>query len=107
MIDDKETINPLLTKSTHSNNKVSTIPMTGNELPFLSATISFENINYTLHPTNNTKCYQKWQNLFSCFNRTINKQILFNLSGVFQTGMNAILGRNPILSRYLFRIANA
>jgi ATP-binding cassette subfamily G (WHITE) protein 2 len=50
------------------------------------STISFNSINYTIH---STKCYNSF--LASCIKKK-QKQILYDLSGIFQPGMNAILG---------------
>ncbi|CAF0868985.1 unnamed protein product [Rotaria sp. Silwood1] len=50
------------------------------------STISFDSLNYTISS-------KKWYNLFSesCFENQ-QKQILYNVTGIFKPGMNAILG---------------
>ena len=50
------------------------------------STISFNSINYTIH---SRKCSDY---LFASCLKDKHKQILYNLSGVFKPGMNAILG---------------
>jgi hypothetical protein len=102
----KDIICPLLTRPTHIDNKISpsnhgetVLPIKNSEMNGThviplneSITISFENINYILGQTENIKFYQKWKKIFSYCKQTPNKQILFDLSGVFPPGMNAILG---------------
>jgi ABC-type bacteriocin/lantibiotic exporter with double-glycine peptidase domain len=55
-------------------------------LHFQSITISFHEINYYV----NDKTKQK---IFSCYKSKPTKQILFNITGGFSPGMNAILGK--------------
>jgi hypothetical protein len=105
----KDIISPLLSQKTHEHDDAITIDsstshsvlpinktqMNGTHvIPFdadlyKSITISFEKINYTIGQTTNNKYCQ---NVFSCWKQTPNKQILFDLSGFFTPGMNAILG---------------
>jgi hypothetical protein len=66
---------------------------------FESMIISFEKINYTIGQTTNDKYYQKWEKIFSSCKQTLNKQILFDLSGIFTPGMNAILGMYYFLDK--------
>jgi len=111
----QDTICPLLPRPTYDDNEIieiessndnqSVLPVNNNssqpngkhvisldENILKSMTISFEKINYTIGETKNIKSYQKWKNIFSSCKRTLNKQILFDLSGIFTPGMNAILG---------------
>jgi hypothetical protein len=109
----KDIIRPLLTQPTHvdteiieigssshdqsilsiNNQKMNgTYPVSSDDDMFKSATISFEKINYTVGQTTNLKYHHKWKKIFSCCKQTLNKQILFDLSGIFTPGMNAILG---------------
>jgi hypothetical protein len=109
LVNDENTgsISPLLTRSTNVEdviepmqtilsvkkqitNGTHTISMDENVLK--SMTISFDKINYTINQITTMKSYHKWKNMFSCYKQTLNKQILFDLSGVFTPGMNAILG---------------
>lgn len=115
LVNDESTgsISPLLTRPTHdndeiieiepSNNKQTDLPLKNrqtngihkipiDENVLKSMIISFDKINYTIGQTTNIKSYHKWKNMFSICKQTLNKQILFNLSGVFTPGMNAILG---------------
>jgi hypothetical protein len=111
----QDTISPLLPRPTYddievieiesSNDNQSVLPVNNNSFKsngkhvilldeniFKSMTISFEKINYIIGQTTNIKSYQKWKKIFSSCKRTRNKQILFDLSGIFKPGMNAILG---------------
>ncbi len=115
--ENKDMVCPLLTKSTHGNNNniaVESSQSHSNHNPSIlslnniktnqtnvllshknaskSVTISFERINYTINPTTTSQHFLQWRKLLSCCKHTLNKQILFNLSGVFKPGMNAILG---------------
>ncbi|CAF0981444.1 unnamed protein product [Rotaria sordida] len=112
-------ISPLLTRSTHAedgiiemesststsysnhnqsivwlkNTKINeTDEILCDENVFKTITISFEKINYTIDQTTNIKHCYKWQQIFSHNKQTTKKQILFDLSGIFTPGMNAILG---------------
>ncbi|CAF2615040.1 unnamed protein product [Rotaria sp. Silwood2] len=110
-------ISPLLRRSTHADNDVIDIESSksySNHNQSISSlkntkinqtdiilydehenktmTISFEKINYTIDQTTNIKQWYKWQQIFSCYKQTTKKQILFDLSGIFTPGMNAILG---------------
>ena len=89
----KDIISPLLSRTTHANHDTITIDTKSNgtydDNLFKSITISFEKINYTIGRTGNNEHCQK---IFSCWKQTPNKQILFDLSGIFTPGMNAILG---------------
>ena len=93
----KDIISPLLSQTTHANHDTITIDTKSNGTHVVSyddnllksITISFEKINYTIGRTANNGYCQK---IFSCWKQTPNKQILFDLSGVFTPGMNAILG---------------
>jgi len=97
----KDIISPLLTRPpTHVDNEQSILSIKNSKINgtqfdeniFKSITISFENINYTIGQTTDIKYYQKWKKLFSYCKPIQNKQILFDLSGIFKPGMNAILG---------------
>jgi hypothetical protein len=79
----------ILSADNQKLNGTHTIPVDENVLELM--TISFEKVNYTIGQTNNDK-YYKWKNIFSTCKETSNKQILFDLSGIFTPGMNAILG---------------
>ncbi|CAF3424351.1 unnamed protein product [Rotaria sp. Silwood1] len=110
-------ISPLLTRSTNADNDVIDIESSKlysnynqsslslknrtinetdgilfDENAYKTMTISFENINYTVDQTTNIKQWYKWQQIFSCYKQPTKKQILFDLSGIFTPGMNAILG---------------
>ena len=105
---------PLLTRSTYAdkdiieidssrayqsdlivnNGKIDDIHEIGfsrNKLKTMS--ISYEKINYSIDEIKVSEYCHKWQRIFSCSKTTTTKQILFNLSGIFTIGMNAILGR--------------
>jgi hypothetical protein len=53
----------------------------------IGATISFHNISYALHDKSHM-----WSQIPLC-KATLKKQILFDVSGTFKPGMNAILGK--------------
>jgi ABC-type multidrug transport system fused ATPase/permease subunit len=110
----KDIISPLLTRPTHVDNEQSVLSIKNSKINgtyvisfdeniFKSITISFENINYTIGQTTDIKYYQKWKKLFSYCKPIQNKQILFDLSGIFTPGMNAILG---IVSSLLMKKTN-
>ena len=55
-------------------------------------TLSFYNINYTVGGTRiNSKCKNFYPH---CMKPKEGKQILYDVSGVFTSGMNAIMGKN-------------
>lgn len=103
----KDISSPLLTQLTRVDNEIieiksdlpdkdskmngtHIIPLDENMLK--SMTISFENINYTINQGTTIKYFQEWKKIFSSCQQISNKQILFDLSGYFTPGMNAILG---------------
>ena len=57
-------------------------------------TISFQNINYVIgnETISNEKSFQWQMKTFPIWRPTPSKQILTNISGIFTSGMNAILG---------------
>jgi ATP-binding cassette subfamily G (WHITE) protein 2 len=68
------------------DNQLMTMLKTDEKKPIHGSTISFNSINYTIH---SRKCYNYF--LTSCL-KTKEKQILYDLNGIFKPGMNAILG---------------
>jgi hypothetical protein len=62
-------------------------------------TLSFHQINYTVGESTRVKADSKIQLLSFCRSTAV-KQILFNVSGEFKTGMNAILGMISIEKFY-------
>jgi hypothetical protein len=58
----------------------------------IGTTISFHNISYTLHDQSN-----RWSHIPLC-KGTSKKQILFDVSGTFKHGINAILGKHSSFS---------
>lgn len=118
-------MSPLLTRLTHTDNETVDIELSKsnlnhvksissvntstnnrtyvtslNEHVFKTTALSFDKINYTIDQVKNIKKYHNWKQIFSCSQQTTTRQILFDLSGIFTSGMNAILGRS-YSSRYL------
>ncbi len=101
LVNDENTgsISPLLTNEMQMIGSIDNQKMNGihrisiDENILKLKTISFDKINYTVNQTTTIKSYHKWNHMFLCCKQALNKQILFDLSGVFTPGMNAILGR--------------
>ncbi len=68
-----------------------------------ASTLSFRNVTYVLGDTRADHLYRKWYP--SCLKPEPPKMILNNVSGIFNSGMNAIMGKSLLYSSCMRNIS--